>query len=71
MSQESVLRFKLGTSQIQVRSVNRLAKVQIKLDTEIPTSVYIEYFRGDLPYFRRIFRGLNYINVTKNTFIQS
>jgi len=71
MSRESVLRFKLGASQIQVRSVNRLAKVHIKLDTEKTTSVYIGCFRGNLPYSRRIVPGLNCINVTKNTYVQS
>jgi len=71
MSRESVLWFRLGGSQIQVRSVNSLAKVHIKLDTGKTTSVYRECFRGNLPYFKRIFPGLNCINVTKKTYIQS
>jgi len=32
---------------------------------------YIGYFRRNFPHFRRTFLSLNYINITKNTYIHS
>jgi hypothetical protein len=32
---------------------------------------YIQHVQGVMPYFRRMFLRLNYINITEKTYIQS